>query len=92
MLKRYSLNIKAGNNQRLTSLRSALRKKQSVIVCYLDESGEGHYSLVLSISSRLKLLDPNHKEKIVTLKLSDFLKRWQDPVLTRTHRWAAYVS
>lgn len=91
-LSKSGLKVTAAEGQTSAKLRAALRAGKEAIVC-MTSGGEGHYVIVLSLTpSSIKVLDPNDRRRVVTLKLADFVKHWQDPLLTKTYRWAVFIG
>lgn len=92
-LRAYKLRVRAGNKQTITRIKTALAAGDVVIICYTEPILEwGHYAIVRKITdTRIQLIDSDARTGKTSLMLDEFMRRWKDPLFTKTVRWAAFV-
>jgi ABC-type bacteriocin/lantibiotic exporter with double-glycine peptidase domain len=88
----YGLSVQAAQKQTLSDIARALRAGKHIIACITDE-GEGHYILPVKVTrGTVEYIDTLHRARVRTVSRREFLAVWHDPLLTKTYRWAAYIS
>lgn len=94
-LRAHGLSVTGGNNRSIADLKSATQNGVVPVVCFTERHFSwGHYAIVLGFKGRyIELLDPAEKNgKGEPMSVTEFAKRWKDPLFTHTNRWAAFVS
>ena len=92
--KSFGLKVEAGNDKKISDVQRALAKGAVVIVCYTELHWNwGHYAIVAGVRGKtIKLIDPAESlGTTVSLRIEKFAARWNDPLFTKSRRWAAFI-
>jgi ABC-type bacteriocin/lantibiotic exporter with double-glycine peptidase domain len=94
VLRSYGLEVDASQNRNIEAVVGALQKDAIVIICYTEPVEEwGHYAIVKEFrGDNIVLIDPDSRTGETSLLTEEFERRWQDPLFTKSVRWAAFVS
>ncbi len=94
VFRSYGLTVKDGENFTIDHLRAATTKNIIPIILFTErQMGWGHYAIVDTITNlEVTLIDPAETLGRHTMTVEEFERRWQDPLLTKTNHWAAFVS
>src|SRR3989344_1527161 len=94
-LRSFGAEVGGGNGQRLGDIRRAIRDGKAVIVCYTEPNENvGHYAVAVGFDgANILLFSPDERgQRPVQMPLTEFRKRWKDPLFTHSRRWGAYVE
>ena len=93
-LRGLGASVGEGDDKNLEDIRKALAEDAIVVVCYTEPIEEwGHYAIVQKLDGeKIVLIDPDARTGSTTLMIDEFERRWQDPLFTKSTRWAAFVT
>ncbi len=94
-LRKLGTTVDESQHRTIGDIKRAIKKGEVVIVCFTERHFNwGHYAIVAGFKKNyIELIDP--AEKLGTgapMTVKEFEKRWQDPLHTKSVRWAAFVS
>jgi len=94
-VRSYGLTVKSRENMNIGDIKRALAKGSIVVVCYTEmQLNWGHYAIIIGFrGDSIRLIDPAERlGTIVDIDVKEFVRRWRDPLFTKSNRWAAFVS